>query len=274
MTHSIDAPLPPPATTGAGATSPRSRRRAATGDQGRRHGRGQERRPDRRAGRQPGRLDRDRPGQGGRPGDPAPGQGPARPGPHAGQGPGRHPAAEGRSGPDLASRRSCAASPTAPARVPPARPRDLLQQASGMVESFADKLQNREPAELLDEVRSFARRKPGLFLLGAAAAGVARRPADQRRQGRPQRLGALAAARAATAATNYVDPAPTYSDYAGHRPASAYAGTGADRHRHRLAPRCRRRRTAPCRPRAASCRRPPRPAGTTRRGVPVGWADR
>jgi hypothetical protein len=33
-------------------------------------------------------------------------------------------------------------------------------------------LQNREPAELLEEVRSFARRKPGLFLLGAAAAGV------------------------------------------------------------------------------------------------------
>src|SRR3954447_23327930 len=54
----------------------------------------------------------------------------------------------------------------------PGPARDLLQQASGMVEKFADKLQNREPGELLDEVRSFARRKPGLFLLGAAAAGV------------------------------------------------------------------------------------------------------
>src|SRR3954462_230868 len=54
----------------------------------------------------------------------------------------------------------------------PGPARDLLQQASGMVEQFAAKLQNREPGELLDEVRSFARRKPGVFLLGAAAAGV------------------------------------------------------------------------------------------------------
>jgi hypothetical protein len=54
----------------------------------------------------------------------------------------------------------------------PGPARDLLQQASGMVEQFADRLQNREPAELLDEVRAFARRKPGMFLLGAAAAGI------------------------------------------------------------------------------------------------------
>ena len=54
----------------------------------------------------------------------------------------------------------------------PGPARDLLQQGAGMVENFASKLQNREPAELLDEVRSFARRKPGMFLLGAAAAGV------------------------------------------------------------------------------------------------------
>ena len=43
----------------------------------------------------------------------------------------------------------------------PGPARDLLQQGAGMVESFAGKLQNREPAELLDDVRSFARRKPG-----------------------------------------------------------------------------------------------------------------
>jgi hypothetical protein len=54
----------------------------------------------------------------------------------------------------------------------PGPARDLLQQASGMVEQFADRLQNREPAQLLDEVRNFARRKPGMFLLGAAAAGI------------------------------------------------------------------------------------------------------
>ena len=54
----------------------------------------------------------------------------------------------------------------------PGPARDLLQQASGYIETFADKLQNREPAELLEEVRSLARRRPGMFLLGAAAAGI------------------------------------------------------------------------------------------------------
>src|SRR5689334_15385487 len=37
----------------------------------------------------------------------------------------------------------------------PGPARDLLHQAAGMVESFSSKLQNREPAQLLDEVRSF-----------------------------------------------------------------------------------------------------------------------
>jgi hypothetical protein len=54
----------------------------------------------------------------------------------------------------------------------PGPARDLLQQASSSVENFAYMLQNRDPGELLDEVRRFARRKPGMFLLGAAAAGV------------------------------------------------------------------------------------------------------
>src|SRR3712207_4462032 len=54
----------------------------------------------------------------------------------------------------------------------PGPARDLLQQASSYVEQFADRLQNREPADLLDDVRAFARRRPGTFLLGAALAGV------------------------------------------------------------------------------------------------------
>src|SRR3954453_11593346 len=49
----------------------------------------------------------------------------------------------------------------------PGPARDLLQQAAGFVESFSDKLTNRDPAHLLDDVRSFARRKPGTFLIGA-----------------------------------------------------------------------------------------------------------
>lgn len=49
---------------------------------------------------------------------------------------------------------------------------DLLRQATDKIEDFAGWLQNREPADLLEEVRSYARRKPGTFLLGAAVAGV------------------------------------------------------------------------------------------------------
>jgi hypothetical protein len=48
---------------------------------------------------------------------------------------------------------------------------DLARQASDYVRNAADMLENREPAELLDEVRRFARQRPGAFLLGAAAIG-------------------------------------------------------------------------------------------------------
>ena len=48
---------------------------------------------------------------------------------------------------------------------------DLARQASERVRTAADMLENREPSELLDEVRRFARRRPGAFLLGAAAVG-------------------------------------------------------------------------------------------------------
>jgi hypothetical protein len=49
---------------------------------------------------------------------------------------------------------------------------DLVHQASGIVDSVASWIENREPADVLAEVTSFARRKPGAFLLGAAVAGL------------------------------------------------------------------------------------------------------
>jgi hypothetical protein len=49
---------------------------------------------------------------------------------------------------------------------------DLAQQASVKVHDLAGWLEQREPGQLLDEVRALARRKPGTFLLGALAAGV------------------------------------------------------------------------------------------------------
>ena len=49
----------------------------------------------------------------------------------------------------------------------------LARQGAGFTDQAADFLQQHEPGDLLDEVRGFARRKPGTFLLVAAAAGVA-----------------------------------------------------------------------------------------------------
>lgn len=102
----------------------------------------------------------------------------------------------------------------------PGPARDLLQQGAGIVENLASKLQSRQPDELLDEVRNFARRKPGLFLLGAAAAGVL--------AGRMTRGVTAAHSDSGPSSTgnrpqsNYVDPTPSYADTT-----STYTGTSA-----------------------------------------------
>jgi hypothetical protein len=49
---------------------------------------------------------------------------------------------------------------------------DLARQVADRAREIGSRMDGREPAELLDEVRSFARRRPGTFLLGAVAAGV------------------------------------------------------------------------------------------------------
>lgn len=50
---------------------------------------------------------------------------------------------------------------------------ELAGQAKDRVNSVADWLDSREPGDLVDEVRRFARRRPGAFLLGAVVAGIA-----------------------------------------------------------------------------------------------------
>jgi vacuolar-type H+-ATPase subunit H len=70
---------------------------------------------------------------------------------------------------------------------------DLARQASDKVRAAADFIENRQPAELLDEVRRFARRRPGAFLLGAAAVGflggrLTRGIADEARDDSPAPL--------------------------------------------------------------------------------------
>jgi hypothetical protein len=49
---------------------------------------------------------------------------------------------------------------------------DLAREGASRARALSSQLDGREPRELLDDVRGFARRKPGAFLLGALAAGV------------------------------------------------------------------------------------------------------
>jgi hypothetical protein len=49
---------------------------------------------------------------------------------------------------------------------------ELARQASDRIQYFANWLEQREPGDLLDEARRWARQHPGAFLLGAALAGV------------------------------------------------------------------------------------------------------
>ncbi len=49
---------------------------------------------------------------------------------------------------------------------------EVARQAADQVDRLAGWLGQREPGDLVEEVRSFARRRPGVFLLGAAVAGT------------------------------------------------------------------------------------------------------
>lgn len=49
---------------------------------------------------------------------------------------------------------------------------DLARQGAQRAQDFASWLEQREPADLLEEVKTFARRRPGTFLLLAAGAGL------------------------------------------------------------------------------------------------------
>lgn len=50
---------------------------------------------------------------------------------------------------------------------------EFARQAADRMHGAASWLEQREPGDLLDEVRTFARRRPGTFLIGAAVAGLA-----------------------------------------------------------------------------------------------------
>lgn len=56
--------------------------------------------------------------------------------------------------------------------APSGMAQDLVRQAADRARTLSSSLDGREPADLLEDVRMFARRKPGTFLFGALAAGV------------------------------------------------------------------------------------------------------
>jgi hypothetical protein len=49
---------------------------------------------------------------------------------------------------------------------------DLVRQVSGRLSSASTWLGDRDPSALLQEVKRYARRKPGTFIIGAAVAGI------------------------------------------------------------------------------------------------------
>jgi hypothetical protein len=159
--------------------------------------------------------------------------------------------------------------------------RDIVEQATSKVEEFAGWLQNREPADLLEEVRSFARRKPGTFLFGAALAGVVAGRLTSGVKAAHSDSGTSTGQHRATTVgyteTDYVAPAPVYSGYetttdytgttTGYGETAGYSGTTS------TAP-VPPPPTAPCRRPTPASRRPRRPAGTTPHALPVRGSDR
>ena len=87
---------------------------------------------------------------------------------------------------------------------------DLVQRVSSRGSEIVSALENREPADLLDDLRGFARRRPALFLVLAGAAGVL----------------AGRVTRGAVAANTSVDsPKPVRSIDTGYQPTTTYATT-------------------------------------------------
>lgn len=92
---------------------------------------------------------------------------------------------------------------------------DLVQQAAQRSSSVAQWLEGRDPGSLLDEVKGFARRKPGAFLMIAAGAGIL-----------AGRLGRGMAGNASDAASTSGVPATTETPRAAYYPTQGYPTQG------------------------------------------------
>jgi hypothetical protein len=113
---------------------------------------------------------------------------------------------------------------------------DLVRQAGDKLEELASWVQNREPGDLVNELRNFARRKPGTFLLGAALAGVVAGRlttgvvAAHKDSGNGGSTGQLPATgttygQQGYAGTDYTTTSPGYSTTSGYDATSGYGTT-------------------------------------------------
>jgi hypothetical protein len=104
----------------------------------------------------------------------------------------------------------------------------LVTEVSDRARSISSQVQGREPAEVLDQVRGFARRKPGTFLLGALAAGVvAGRFARGAKEAKSSSGGPTSGSTSGSVTTTQT-PIPSAADTTGTGTAAAdpLAGTG------------------------------------------------
>ena len=83
----------------------------------------------------------------------------------------------------------------------------VAREVASRAEALGKQLEQREPSELLDDVRRFARQRPGTFLLGALAAGVL--------AGRVLKAGTQSQQQGPTTGPEYGTPAPAYGTPAG-----------------------------------------------------------
>jgi hypothetical protein len=87
---------------------------------------------------------------------------------------------------------------------------DLVREVAGRASSAASWIEGAEPQALLDQVQSFARRKPGTFLLGAAVAGVLAGRLTSGVKAAHSDSSTSVDRRGTSTGVNYVDPAPVY----------------------------------------------------------------
>lgn len=101
---------------------------------------------------------------------------------------------------------------------------DLAREVADRSRALGARLDGREPAELLDDVRRFARNRPGVFLLGALAAGVV-----AGRVLRGAKDGTSSGPSTTPSTPSFADPAPTtslHTDAPMGTPAAGYGERG------------------------------------------------